>query len=131
MKWYLATCGATTNSKSWRGTPKAMLAPARREAAKEADALLLAVHLSRIDDERKQAGDLSSKVMVTCCLPMDSGNTKLIVATTTSGAEELAKKAPNARVVCGFNTVPVKCCSASSRQEARNLGRAWCNAAMT
>jgi hypothetical protein len=38
-----------------------MLAPARREAAKEADALLLAVHWSRIDDERKQAGDLSGK----------------------------------------------------------------------
>jgi predicted dinucleotide-binding enzyme len=76
------------------------------EAAKEADALLLAVHWSRIDDVLKQAGDLSGKVIVTCCLPMDSGNTKLIVGTTTSGAEELAKKVPKARVVCAFNTVP-------------------------
>ncbi len=76
------------------------------EAAKEADALLLAVHWSRIDDVLKRAGDLSGKVILTCCLPMDAGNTKLILANTTSGAEELAKKVPKARVVCAFNTVP-------------------------
>jgi hypothetical protein len=33
------------------------------EAAKEADAVLLAVHWSRIDDVLKQAGDLSGKVI--------------------------------------------------------------------
>jgi predicted dinucleotide-binding enzyme len=76
------------------------------EAAKEADALLLAVHWSRIDDVLKQAGDLSGKVIVTCCLPMDTGNTKLIIGTTTSGAEELAMKVPRTHVVLAFNTVP-------------------------
>ena len=76
------------------------------EAAKEADVLLLAVHWSRIDDVLKQAGDLSGKVIVTCSLPMDAGNTKLIVANTSSGAEELTKKIPKARVVSAFNTVP-------------------------
>jgi predicted dinucleotide-binding enzyme len=76
------------------------------EAAKEADALLLAVHWSRIDDVLKQVGDLSRKVIVTCCLPMDSANSKLIIGTTTSGAEELARKVPSAKVVCTFNTVP-------------------------
>jgi 8-hydroxy-5-deazaflavin:NADPH oxidoreductase len=76
------------------------------EAANEADALLLAVHWSQIDEVLKQAGDLSGKVIVTCCLPMDAGNTKLIIGSTTSGAEELAKKVPRAHVVCAFNTVP-------------------------
>jgi predicted dinucleotide-binding enzyme len=76
------------------------------EAAKDADAVLLAVHWSRIDDVLKQAGDLSGKVILTCCLPMDTGNTKLIIGTATSGAEELAKKVPRAKVVCAFNTVP-------------------------
>jgi len=76
------------------------------EAAKEAEALLLAVHWSRIDDVLKQAGDLSGQVIVTCSLPMDASNTKLIIANTSSGAEELAKKVPRARVVCAFNTVP-------------------------
>jgi len=77
-----------------------------RDAAREADALLLAVHWSRIDDVLKQAGDLSGKVIVTCSLPMDAGNTRLIVANTSSGAEELAKKIVKARVVSAFNTVP-------------------------
>src|SRR2546429_3873301 len=76
------------------------------EAAQDADAILLAVHWSRIDDVLKQAGDLSGKVIVTCSLPMDAGNTKLIIANSSSGAEELAKKVPKARVVSAFITVP-------------------------
>src|SRR5690348_17253499 len=76
------------------------------EAAKQADALLLAVHWSRIDDVLKQAGDLKGKVIVTCSLPMDADNSKLIIANTSSGAEELAKKVPGAHVVSAFNTVP-------------------------
>ncbi len=76
------------------------------EAASDADAILLAVHWSRIDDVLKQAGDLSGKVILTCCLPMDADNTKLIIGTTMSGAEELVKKVPRARIVCAFNTVP-------------------------
>jgi 8-hydroxy-5-deazaflavin:NADPH oxidoreductase len=76
------------------------------EAAKDTDAVLLAVHWSRIGDVLMQAGDLSEKVIVTCSLPMDADNTKLILGTTTSGAEELAKKAPRAHVVSAFNTVP-------------------------
>lgn len=76
------------------------------EAAKDADALLLAVHWSRMDDVLKQTGDLAGKVVVTCSLPMDAGNTKLIIANTSSGAEELAKRVPKARVVSAFNTIP-------------------------
>ena len=40
------------------------------EAAQDADALLLAVHWSRLDDVLGQAGDLSGKVVVSCSLPM-------------------------------------------------------------
>jgi predicted dinucleotide-binding enzyme len=76
------------------------------EAAREADALLLAVHWSRVDNVLDQAGDLSGKVIVTCSLPMNADDTGLVLAHTTSGAEELAKKVPGARVVCAFNTVP-------------------------
>ena len=76
------------------------------EAAEDAGALLLAVHWSRIDDVLKQAGNLAGKVVVTCSLPMDAGNTRLIIANTWSGAEELARKVPKARVVSAFNTVP-------------------------
>jgi predicted dinucleotide-binding enzyme len=76
------------------------------DAAEDADALLLAVHWSRMDDVLKQAGDLSGKVIVSCSLPMNADNTDLVVAHTSSGAEELAKMLPKARVVSAFNTVP-------------------------
>jgi 8-hydroxy-5-deazaflavin:NADPH oxidoreductase len=82
------------------------LAGTPAEAAKTADVLLLAVHWSRIDDVLKQAGDVSGKIILTCCLPMDANDTKLIHGTTTSGGEELAKKVPDAHVVSAFNTVP-------------------------
>jgi predicted dinucleotide-binding enzyme len=66
----------------------------------------LAVHWSRFDDVLKQAGDLSGKVIVTCSLPMNADDTDLVIAHTSSGAEELAKKVPKARVVSAFGTVP-------------------------
>src|SRR5881296_1984539 len=84
--------------KARAGTP--------REAAEEADALLLAVHWSRVDDVLKQAGDLSGKVIVTCSLPMNADDTGLVIAHTSSGAEDLAKRVPKARVVSAFGTVP-------------------------
>src|SRR5713226_5436808 len=76
------------------------------EAAQEADALLLAVHWSRIEDVLNQTGDLSGKVVLTCSLPMNDDNTDLVVAHTSSGAEELARRLPIALVVPSLNTVP-------------------------
>lgn len=85
-------------SKTRAGTP--------REAAQEADALLLAVHWSRVEDVLHQAGDLSGKVILSCSLPMNAEDTELVIAHTGSGAEELAKRIPKARIVSAFNTVP-------------------------
>jgi predicted dinucleotide-binding enzyme len=76
------------------------------DAAQEADALLLAVHWSRMDDVLGQAGDLSSKVIVSCSLPMNEDDTALVVGRTSSGSEELASKVGRAHVVAAFNTVP-------------------------
>lgn len=76
------------------------------DAAGDADALLLAVHWSRVDDVLTKAGDLSGKVIVSCSLPMNADDTALAIAHTSSGAEELAKEIPKARVVSAFNTVP-------------------------
>jgi predicted dinucleotide-binding enzyme len=84
--------------KARAGTP--------REAVEDADAVLLAVHWSRVDDVLKKAGDLSGMVIVTCSLPMSADDTRLVVARTSSGAEALAKKARKARVVSAFGTVP-------------------------
>ena len=88
--------GAGSRARS--GTPA--------EAAKNADAILLAVHWLHMDDVLGQAGELAGKVVVSCSLPMNGDNTGLVVGHTTSGAKELAKQLPKARVVCAFNTVP-------------------------
>jgi predicted dinucleotide-binding enzyme len=49
---------------------------------------------------------VSGKVLVTCSLPMNNDDTALAVAHTSSGAEELARKAAGARIVSAFGTVP-------------------------
>jgi predicted dinucleotide-binding enzyme len=89
-----------------RDAGKNARAGAPRDAAQGADAILLAVHWSRLNDVFSQAGDLSGKVVVSCSLPMNADDTKLVVAYTSSGAEELAKRLPKARIVSAFNTVP-------------------------
>lgn len=77
-----------------------------REAAQDAEVLLLAVHWLRFRDVLKQAGDLSGKIVMTCSLPMNEENTELVVGQTSSAAEELVKIISKAHVVSAFNTVP-------------------------
>jgi predicted dinucleotide-binding enzyme len=88
--------GAGGNARA--GTP--------REAAAEAEVVLLAVHWSRLDDAVKQAGDLSGKIIVSCSLPMNADDTGLELGRETSGAEELARRLPEASVVAAFSTAP-------------------------
>ena len=87
-----------TNGNARAGTP--------REAATYAEVVLLAVHWSRLDDVLKQAGDLSGKIIVSCSLPMNTDDTALVFGRETSGAEELARRLPDSRVVAAFTTVP-------------------------
>ena len=94
----LKTLAREAKGKARHGTP--------HEAAREAVAILLAVHRRRRNDVLNQAGDLSGKGVVTCLLPMNGNDTDLVVARTSSGAEELAKMIPKARVVSAFNTAP-------------------------
>ena len=77
-----------------------------REATHRAEALLLAVHWSRIDDVLNQAGDVAGKVIVSCSLPLNASNTELVLGHTTSGAEVLAEKVPGVEVVAAFNNIP-------------------------
>jgi predicted dinucleotide-binding enzyme len=79
------------------------------EAARDADAVLLAVNWWALDDVLRQAGDLAGKAVVTCCIPMKEGNEGLAIGHTSSGAEELARRIPKARVAAAFNTVPSEC----------------------
>jgi predicted dinucleotide-binding enzyme len=76
------------------------------EAARDADALLLAVHWDNVDDVLRQAGDMAGKIIVTCSLPMNADSTGLVIGHTSSGAEALAGKARGAHVAAAFGTLP-------------------------
>ena len=45
-------------------------------------------------------------MVVTCSLPMNAADARLVVAHTSSGAEALARKVRKAHVVSAFGTVP-------------------------
>jgi len=98
------------------------------QAAADAEALLLAVHWSRVDDVLKQAGAFSGQVIVTCSLPMSANDSRLVIAHTSSGAEALAKKVRGARVVSAFGTVPSEVLFDvfESRRKARRPSLVYC-----
>jgi len=106
--------------KARAGTP--------REAVEGADALLLAVNWPRLDDVLAQAGDLSGMTVLTCSLPMNADNSALVIAHTSSGAEALARKLANARIVSAFNTVPSEVLFGvfAARTEARRPSLVYC-----
>jgi predicted dinucleotide-binding enzyme len=98
------------------------------DAAQNADALLLAVHWLQLDDVLRQAGDLDGQVIITCSLPVNEETTELVIGRTSSGAEELAKRLPRARIVAAFNTVPSEVLSRvyETRQEAVRPSIVYC-----
>jgi predicted dinucleotide-binding enzyme len=94
----LTTLAREAGAHARAGTPS--------EAARDSELLLLAIHWSRVPDVLTQTGEIAGKVVVTCSLPMNADDTGLVVGHTASGAEELARMLPKARVVSAFNTVP-------------------------
>ena len=106
--------------KAQAGTP--------REAAQGADAVLLAVHWSRMDDVLGQAGDLAGKVVVSCSLPMNDDDSALVVAHSSSGAEQLARRLSSVHFVSAFNTVPSEVLFAvyAAKRKARRPSLVYC-----
>jgi len=80
-------------------------AAAVAEAARWGDVVVLAVPFGALDDVMKSAGDaLKGKVLVDVTNALTPDH-QLALGFTTSGAEELQKKARGASVVKAFNTV--------------------------
>jgi 8-hydroxy-5-deazaflavin:NADPH oxidoreductase len=84
------------------GKAKAALGPLG-DAAK-AESVLLAVPWSAVRDALKAARDLSGKVLLDCTNPVTPELTHLTIGHSTSAGEEVARLAPQARVVKIFNT---------------------------
>jgi predicted dinucleotide-binding enzyme len=76
-----------------------------RGTAAWAEIVVIAVPFTAVDDVVKTAGaELASKTIVDVTNALDA-HMKLAVGFSTSGAEELQKKLPKAKVVKAFNTV--------------------------
>ncbi|MEM9072764.1 MAG: NAD(P)-binding domain-containing protein [Myxococcota bacterium] len=71
-------------------------------ASKDADVVVFAIPYGALDAVLDDAGDLSGKVVIDCTNPVAKGMT-LAVGHTTSAAEELQKRLPDARVFKSFN----------------------------
>jgi 8-hydroxy-5-deazaflavin:NADPH oxidoreductase len=76
------------------------------DAVRDADVVLMALQWHTLDDALAAAGSLAGKVVVSCSMPMTPDDSALAVGMTSSGAEELARRAPRANVISAFNTVP-------------------------
>lgn len=93
--------GAERAGHEARATGKANV----RETAEWGEVVVLAVPFGAVEDAVKTMGDaVNGKVLVDVTNALDE-NMSLVIGCTTSGAEELQKKATEARVVKAFNTV--------------------------
>jgi predicted dinucleotide-binding enzyme len=73
------------------------------KAVQHSEVVLLSVRWSSIDDALRACGPLDGKIVIDCMNPI-TPNLELAVGLTSSAAEEIAKRAPGARVVKAFNT---------------------------
>jgi 8-hydroxy-5-deazaflavin:NADPH oxidoreductase len=76
-----------------------------KDAASFGEAVVLAVPWRSAADAIGVAGDLSGKVLIDCTNPLSPDLSSLVVGTTNSAAEEVARWAKGARVVKAFNTI--------------------------
>jgi predicted dinucleotide-binding enzyme len=74
------------------------------DAVAEAEIVVLAVPWKAVPDALAAAGDLSGKVLLDCTNPLAPDLGSLVVSGSTSGGEQIAQRAPGARVVKIFNT---------------------------
>lgn len=84
----------SVSPKAQTGTPA--------QAVAFADVVVLAVPYAAVPDAIKAAGSLKGKLIFSCVNALKADNSGLAVGTTSSAAEEIAKLAPDARVVEGL-----------------------------
>ncbi|MFL6399835.1 MAG: NADPH-dependent F420 reductase [Nitrososphaeraceae archaeon] len=78
------------------------------EAASFADVILLAIPWMAVEETIKSAGDLSGKILIDPTNPIKADLTGLMIESSTSAAEEIAKWAKDSKVVKAFNSIGAK-----------------------
>lgn len=75
------------------------------ETSEHCEAYVLAVYFGVVKDVLAEIGDVSGKILIDPTNPLTEDFMGLTVGHSTSAAEEIAKLAPNAKVVKAFNTL--------------------------
>lgn len=75
------------------------------DAAAFGDAVVLAVPWPAVQDALKSAGNLEGKILIDCVNPLAPDLSGLVLGTTNSAGEEIARWARGAKVVKAFNTI--------------------------
>jgi 8-hydroxy-5-deazaflavin:NADPH oxidoreductase len=78
------------------------------EAASFADVIVLAIPWMAVEETIKSAGDLSGKILIDPTNPIKADLTGLMIESSTSAAEEIAKWAKGSKVVKAFNSIGAK-----------------------
>ena len=118
----LARCAATAGHRAFLGSRSAekgarvastlgerVAGGTIAEAAAAGTLVILAVPWSGVPDALASAhAGLAGKVLIDCTNPMIDARKPLLVGCTTSGAEEIAALAPQARVAKAFNAIAAR-----------------------
>lgn len=78
------------------------------EAASFADVIVLAIPWMVVEEAIKSAGDLSGKILIDPTNPINADLTGLVIESSTSAAEEIARWAKGSKVVKAFNSIGAK-----------------------
>jgi NADPH-dependent F420 reductase len=78
------------------------------EAASFADVIVLAIPWMAVEEAIKSAGDLSGKILIDPTNPINADLTGLVIESSTSAAEEIARWAKGSKVVKAFNSIGAK-----------------------
>ncbi len=88
------------------------------EVARFGEVLLLAVPWRNAYQLLESAGDLTGKIIIDCTNPVKPDLSGLEIGHTTSAAEEIASRFPDARVVKAYSTVPASLLGDSRQNQA-------------
>jgi ketopantoate reductase len=91
-----------------------------QQAAKAADVVVLCTPLQATEQALADCGDSAGKVLIDCTNPLRPDSTSLVVGHSTSGAEQVARWAPGARVCQGAQ--PDWCADDRCAEAVRDTG---------
>ena len=110
------TADAGPNARS--GTPA--------DAVAFGDVILLAVPWAAVTDALKAAGSFRGKTLFSCCNCLKPDFSGLVLGTTTSAAEEIARQAPEAKVVEALPPMAQILAADSHRLSGQQISTFYC-----